>query len=80
MIASRTETRPLEHTCSDQRHSACQVGDDQWLTFYAILAANGALAFFVNLSNFLVTRYTSALTLQVGSRFCTNRQRMPASM
>ena len=33
--------------------------------FLALLALSAALAYFVNLLNFLVTRYTSALTLQV---------------
>jgi drug/metabolite transporter (DMT)-like permease len=34
-------------------------------SFYFALFVNCMLAFFVNLTNFLVTRYTSALTLQV---------------
>lgn len=33
--------------------------------FLAMLGLNSFLAFFVNLSNFLVTKHTSALTLQV---------------
>ena len=33
--------------------------------FIAFLSLNAMLAYFVNLLNFLVTRYTSALTLQV---------------
>jgi hypothetical protein len=33
--------------------------------FLAWLAGNSCLAYFVNLTNFLVTKYTSALTLQV---------------
>lgn len=33
--------------------------------FWAMLLFNSFLAYFVNLTNFLVTRYTSALTLQV---------------
>lgn len=33
--------------------------------FIAFLSLNAVLAYFVNLLNFLVTRYTSALTLQV---------------
>ena len=32
--------------------------------FLALLGLNSFLAFFVNLSNFLVTKHTSALTLQ----------------
>ena len=32
--------------------------------FVAVIAINSALAYFVNLFNFLVTRYTGALTLQ----------------
>ncbi len=35
-------------------------------SFYLWLAANSALAYAVNLTNFMVTKYTSALTLQVG--------------
>ena len=34
-------------------------------SFLAFLALSAALAYFVNLLNFLVTQYTSALTLQV---------------
>jgi drug/metabolite transporter (DMT)-like permease len=37
---------------------------DSWL-FNWLLMANCGLAFFVNLTNFLVTRYCGALTLQV---------------
>jgi hypothetical protein len=33
--------------------------------FWALLFVNSFLAYFVNLTNFLVTKYTSALTLQV---------------
>lgn len=33
--------------------------------FFWLLAFNAFLAYFTNLTNFLVTRYTSALTLQV---------------
>ena len=35
------------------------------LFFIMFLSLNAALAYFVNLLNFLVTKYTSALTLQV---------------
>ena len=35
--------------------------------FIPMLALNSALAFFVNLTNFLVTKTTSALTLQASS-------------
>lgn len=49
----------------DIADSLPHVGDEHWVRFYVILSANGALAFLVNLTNFLVTRYTSALTLQV---------------
>lgn len=31
-----------------------------------LLILNSGMAYFVNLTNFLVTKYTSALTLQVG--------------
>lgn len=34
--------------------------------FLPALALNATLAFFVNLSNFMVTKHTSALTLQAG--------------
>uniref|UniRef100_A0A061RBV7 Putative sugar phosphate phosphate translocator n=1 Tax=Tetraselmis sp. GSL018 TaxID=582737 RepID=A0A061RBV7_9CHLO len=37
----------------------------EYPTFYFALGVNCFLAFFVNLTNFLVTKYTSALTLQV---------------
>lgn len=37
-------------------------------SFAWALAANVLLAYFINLTNFLVTRYTSALTLQVSAR------------
>merc|ERR1712226_1817263 len=37
----------------------------EYPSFYLALAVNCFLAFFVNLTNFLVTKYTSALTLQV---------------
>jgi hypothetical protein len=37
-----------------------------WAGFWLLLAFNSFLAYFVNLTNFLVTKYTSALTLQVG--------------
>lgn len=33
--------------------------------FWALLFLNSFLAYFVNLTNFLVTKHTSALTLQV---------------
>ena len=36
--------------------------------FLALLGLNSFLAFFVNLSNFLVTKHTSALTLQARAR------------
>ncbi len=36
--------------------------------FYMWLAANSVLAYFVNLTNFMVTKYTSALTLQVSTQ------------
>ena len=36
--------------------------------FLALLGLNSFLAFFVNLSNFLVTKHTSALTLQARLR------------
>ncbi len=49
----------------DVGSSLPSLNDEHCLRFYAILGANGALAFLVNLTNFLVTRYTSALTLQV---------------
>lgn len=38
---------------------------DKYPFFYVALGINCFLAFFVNLTNFLVTKYTSALTLQV---------------
>ena len=34
--------------------------------FAALLAGNAALAYVVNFTNFQITKYTSALTLQVG--------------
>jgi len=34
--------------------------------FWMLLLLNSFLAYFVNLTNFLVTKHTSALTLQVG--------------
>lgn len=34
--------------------------------FWMLLILNSGMAYFVNLTNFLVTKYTSALTLQVG--------------
>ena len=34
--------------------------------FWGLLAVNSFMAYFVNLTNFLVTKHTSALTLQVG--------------
>lgn len=34
--------------------------------FWALLLLNSLMAYFVNLTNFLVTKHTSALTLQVG--------------
>ncbi|GMP69314.1 hypothetical protein ACSBR1_027083 [Camellia fascicularis] len=37
--------------------------DDIWIIWYLLF--NSALAYFVNLTNFLVTKHTSALTLQV---------------
>lgn len=37
----------------------------QDLKFLCYLIFNSALAYFVNLTNFLVTKHTSALTLQV---------------
>ena len=39
--------------------------------FVPALGLNACLAFFVNLTNFMVTKYTSALTLQVGVRAAT---------
>lgn len=35
--------------------------------FWVLLFLNSFLAYFVNLTNFLVTKHTSALTLQVGA-------------
>jgi hypothetical protein len=39
--------------------------DDTKFIFYLLF--NSSLAYFVNLTNFLVTKHTSALTLQVSS-------------
>jgi hypothetical protein len=35
-----------------------------------LLFVNSSMAYFVNLTNFLVTKHTSALTLQVSSVLC----------
>lgn len=47
--------------------------------FWALLALNSVLACAANLTNFLVTKHTSALTLQVGKlirvRVCVQRGR-----
>lgn len=40
--------------------------EDTKIVWYLLL--NSAMAYFVNLTNFLVTRHTSALTLQVISK------------
>ena len=40
--------------------------EDHKIVWYLLF--NSAMAYFVNLTNFLVTRHTSALTLQVMSR------------
>ncbi|KAK9837287.1 hypothetical protein WJX81_003509 [Elliptochloris bilobata] len=45
------------------RHVTVLAADEPW--FLAVLGLNSFLAFFVNLTNFLVTKHTSALTLQV---------------
>lgn len=36
--------------------------------FFWTLLVNSCMAYAVNLTNFMVTKYTSALTLQVGQR------------
>lgn len=41
--------------------------DDVKIIWYLLF--NSALAYFVNLTNFLVTKHTSALTLQVSPKF-----------
>lgn len=43
--------------------------DDIRIIWYLLF--NSALAYFVNLANFLVTNHTSALTLQVCPPFCS---------
>lgn len=45
-------------------YHAIRIASD-YPSFYGALILNCLLAFFVNLTNFLVTKYTSALTLQV---------------
>ena len=48
-------------------HSTCLqlMAASPW--FLPFLAANAATAYFTNLTNFMVTKHTSALTLQVGA-------------
>jgi drug/metabolite transporter (DMT)-like permease len=47
----------------DAMEACISLGADR--RFWALLLFNSALAYFVNLTNFLVTKHTSALTLQV---------------
>ncbi|KAG1663112.1 hypothetical protein FOA52_010515 [Chlamydomonas sp. UWO 241] len=42
-----------------------EMGASKGTVFYSWLALNSMMAYFVNLTNFLVTKYTSPLTLQV---------------
>jgi hypothetical protein len=57
-----------------------RIGDQGWHTFYALMAINGFLAFFVNLTNLLVTRYTGPLTMQVWLLCRTSWHRVPAAL
>ena len=72
------EAHALSAACSSLSAHSCTVcgqqGTDNNLAvaagFVPMLALNSALAFFVNLTNFLVTKTTSALTLQVCCLAC----------
>mgnify|MGYP001806822581 CR=1 FL=1 len=47
--------------------------------FFWTLLINSCMAYAVNLTNFMVTKYTSALTLQVGADPWLNVSREPTS-
>ena len=54
---------------------------DESTIFMVLLTVNTIMAFFVNLTNFLITKHTSALTLQVryGSSIASSRSSDAAS-